>query len=91
MDRSPTPPARRAIGPRRRPPDRYPAPGARTLLAQAVEAEVAAYLQARSHLRDEAGRRQVVRNGYLPERTVLTGVGPVEVQQPRVRDRRPPE
>lgn len=63
--------------------------GARTLLAQAVEAEVAAYLQARSDLVDEAGRRLVVRNGHLPERTVLTGVGPVEVQQPRVRDRRP--
>lgn len=65
--------------------------GARSLLAQAVEAEVAAYLEARIHLVDEAGRRQVVRNGYLPERTILTGVGPVEVQQPRVRDRRPAE
>ena len=63
--------------------------GARTLLAQAIEAEVTAYLQERSHLRDESGRRQVVRNGYLPERTILTGLGPVEVQQPRVRDRRP--
>lgn len=65
--------------------------GARALLAQAVEAEVADYLQERSHLKDEAGRRQVVRNGYLPERTVLTGIGPVEVEQPRVRDRRPPD
>jgi transposase-like protein len=65
--------------------------GARTLLAQAVEAEVAAYVEARAHLKDEAGRRQVVRNGHLPERTILTGVGPVEVQQPRVRDRRPAE
>ena len=63
--------------------------GARTLLAQAIEAEVADYLQARAHLRDEAGRRQVVRNGHLPGRTILTGVGPVEVEQPRVRDRRP--
>ncbi|MFO0893318.1 MAG: IS256 family transposase [Isosphaeraceae bacterium] len=65
--------------------------GARTLLAQAIEAEVAAYLQDRAHLKDQAGRRQVVRNGYLPERTVLTGIGPVEVKQPRVRDRRPAE
>ena len=63
--------------------------GARTLLAQAVEAEVAAYLQDRSHLKDEVGRRQVVRNGHLPERAILTGIGPVEVNQPRVRDRRP--
>jgi transposase-like protein len=63
--------------------------GARTLLAQAIEAEVAAYLQERAHLVDGAGRQQVVRNGHLPERTILTGVGPVEVKQPRVRDRRP--
>jgi transposase-like protein len=63
--------------------------GARTLLAQAIEAEVAAYLQDRAHLTDQAGHQQVVRNGFLPERTVLTGIGPVEVKQPRVRDRRP--
>jgi putative transposase len=63
--------------------------GATQLLAQAVQAEVAAYLDARSDVRDEAGRRQVVRNGRLPRRTILTGVGPVEVQQPRVQDRRP--
>jgi putative transposase len=63
--------------------------GARTLLAQAIEAEVATYLWERAHLKDEAGRQLVVRNGYLPERAILTGVGPVEVQQPRVRDRRP--
>jgi transposase-like protein len=65
--------------------------GATQLLAQAVQAEVAAYLDSRSHLRDEAGRQQVVRNGSLPQRTVLTGIGPVEVKQPRVQDRRPPE
>lgn len=63
--------------------------GARALLAQAIEAELAAYLEARAHLKDQAGRQQVVRNGHLPERTVLTGLGPVEVRQPRVRDRRP--
>jgi putative transposase len=63
--------------------------GARQMLAQAIEAEVAAYLDARCELRDEAGRQQVVRNGRLPRRTILTGVGPVEVQQPRVQDRRP--
>ncbi len=63
--------------------------GAAQLLAQAIQAEVAAYLEARSHLRDEAGRQQVVRNGSLPQRTILTGLGPVEVKQPRVQDRRP--
>jgi putative transposase len=65
--------------------------GATQMLAQAIQAEVAAYLESRSHLRDEAGRQQVVRNGSLPQRTLLTGIGPVEVKQPRVQDRRPPE
>jgi putative transposase len=63
--------------------------GARRMLAQAVEAEAAAWIRAHAHLKDEAGRQQVVRNGHLPERTIQTGIGPVEVQQPRVRDRRP--
>src|SRR5262245_63524425 len=63
--------------------------GATQLLAQAIQAEVAAYLEARAHLRDEAGRQQVVRNGSLPQRTILTGLGPVAVKQPRVQDRRP--
>jgi putative transposase len=63
--------------------------GARQMLAHAIEAEVAAYLDARSALRDEAGRQQVVRNGYLPQRAILTGLGAVEVKQPRVHDRRP--
>jgi putative transposase len=63
--------------------------GARRLLAQAVEAEVAAWIDDHAHLRDDRGRRQVVRNGHLPERSIQTGIGAVEVQQPRVRDRRP--
>jgi len=62
--------------------------GARRLLAEAVEAEVAARIEAHAHLKDEAGRRQVVRNGYLPERAIQTGLGEVEVRQPRVHDRR---
>jgi putative transposase len=62
--------------------------GSQRLLAQAIHAEVDAYLAARGHLRDEAGRQQVVRNGYLPERTITTGIGPIEVKQPRVHDRR---
>jgi putative transposase len=65
--------------------------GATQLLAQAIQAEVAAYLASRSHLRDAAGRQQVVRNGSLPQRTIFTGIGPVEVKQPRVQDRRPPQ
>ena len=48
--------------------------GARALLTQAVEAEV-------------AGRQRLVRDGHLPEREIVTGIGPVAVRCPRVRDR----
>ena len=61
--------------------------GARKLLTQAVEAEAALFLESYAVLVDDAGRRRVVRNGYLPERAIQTGVGPVRVRQPRVRDR----
>jgi putative transposase len=65
--------------------------GARRLLAQAIEAEVAAWIVDHAHITDEAGRRQVVRNGHHPERTIQTGLGDVEVRQPKVHDRRPPD
>jgi transposase-like protein len=61
--------------------------GARTLLAQAVEAEVADFLAKHVGLRTEDGRQRLVRHGHLPEREVMTGIGPVAVRQPRVRDR----
>jgi putative transposase len=64
--------------------------GARRLLAQAIEAEVAAWIDDHAHLTDRAGRRQVVRNGHLPGRTIQTGLGGIEAKQPRVHDRRPP-
>jgi transposase-like protein len=63
--------------------------GAWKMLAHAIEAEVAAWIDAHTHLKDSAGHQQVVRNGHLPERTIQTGIGPIEVKQPRVRDRRP--
>lgn len=63
--------------------------GAQEMLAAAMEAEVDEYLAEREHLRDENGRRQVVRNGRLPKRKLTTGVGPIEIEQPRVRDNRP--
>jgi putative transposase len=63
--------------------------GAQRLLADAVEAEVADWLEARAHLKDGQGRQQVVRNGRLPARSIITALGPLEVAQPRVRDRRP--
>ena len=61
--------------------------GARTLLAQAIEAEVAEFLAGHAEPRDAAGRARVVRNGHLPARTVQTGIGAVPVRVPRVRDR----
>ena len=63
--------------------------GARRLLADAVEAEVEAFVEGQTDLLDDDGRRRVVRHGHLPERSVQTGIGPVAVRRPRVRDRRP--
>lgn len=61
--------------------------GARQIIAQAVEAELAEFLGQYQDLKDDQGRQAVVRNGYLPERTITTGVGEVEIQLPKVRDR----
>ena len=61
--------------------------GARSLLARAVEAEVAAFLDGHSEARTEEGRRRLVRHGHPPEREIMTGIGPVAVRAPRVRDR----
>jgi transposase-like protein len=63
--------------------------GARQLLAQAIEAEVDVHIAAHAHLRDDGGRRRVVRHGDLPERMVQTGIGAVAVRTPRARDRHP--
>ncbi len=62
--------------------------GAQRLLAQAIDAEVADWIDRHVEALDDGGRRQVVRNGRHPTRTIMTGVGPVEVTQPRVHDRR---
>src|SRR5260370_34010607 len=69
--------------------DRLVREGARRMLQAALETEVDAFLELHGNRRDEDGRRLVVRNGRLPERTILTGAGPLEVNQPRVRDRGP--
>ena len=61
--------------------------GARQLLLQAVEAELEAFLENYRGLLDFQGRRAVVRNGYLPPRKIMTGLGPVEIRVPRTRDR----
>ena len=61
--------------------------GARDLIAKAVEAELATFLAQYANTTLEDGRQAVVRNGYLPERTVQTGIGDVTVKVPKVRDR----
>jgi transposase-like protein len=62
--------------------------GARQMLATALRAEVAAYIDAHREVVDEQGRRLVVRNGYHAEREVATTAGAVPVRQPRVNDKR---
>ena len=65
--------------------------GARRLLAQAIEAEAEAFLAAMAERRLGDGRARFVRHGHGPERTIQTGIGPVEVQRVKVRDRAPAE
>jgi putative transposase len=62
--------------------------GARRALQKAIEDEVADYLNAHRQCLDDGGHRMVVRNGHKPTRTILSGLGPIEVKQPRVDDRR---
>ncbi len=61
--------------------------GARQLLEQAIEAEVATFLAASKDLKLADGRDRLVRHGHGPERVIQTGIGPVEVQRVKVRDR----
>jgi putative transposase len=61
--------------------------GARALLAQAVEAEVSSLLSCHADKLTDDGRRRLVRHGHLPEREIMTGIGPIAVRCPRVRDR----
>jgi putative transposase len=63
--------------------------GARKLLAEALEAEIDLLINQYRHLNDEQGRRRIVRNGYHNERQIQSGVGPVPVKAPRIRDREP--
>jgi transposase-like protein len=61
--------------------------GARALLAQALEAEVSSLLSCHADKLTDNGRRRLVRHGHLPAREIMTGIGPVAVHCPRVRDR----
>ena len=62
--------------------------GAQRLLRQAIDTEVTDWIERHAGLTDDRDRQQVVRNGHHPARTLVTGVGPVEVKQPRILDRR---
>jgi len=62
--------------------------GVRRMLQEALENEVTEYLARTTELRTREGRQAIVRNGHLPERDILTGAGPVRIQQGRVRDQR---
>jgi putative transposase len=61
--------------------------GAGRMLGQAIEAEVEAFLAAHAGLVDQQGRCRLVRNGHAPERRLQTGIGPLEVRRPKLRDR----
>lgn len=64
-----------------------PREGVQQMVARAIEAEVAEFLERYRLDRDQAGRARMVRNGYLPARMIQTGVGGVGIKAPRVRDR----
>jgi len=65
--------------------------GAQQMLATAIDSEVAEWVDSHAHLTDDAGHRQVVRNGYHGKRKITTGLGQLEIEQPHVHDRRNPE
>ena len=59
--------------------------GARKLCQSVLEEEAQNYVDDMAHIVDEMGRKRMKRNGYSPERQILTGIGPIDVRQPRVR------
>lgn len=63
--------------------------GARRLLTEALKTEIELFMSQYQGLTDPAGRQRLVRNGHMPEREIQTGIGPVPVKAPRLRDRHP--
>ena len=61
--------------------------GAQELISKAVQAELNHFLDQYQDVVDDQGRKSVVRNGYQPERKLMTGVGPVDIQVPKTRDK----
>ena len=62
--------------------------GARKMLQVALESEVEEYVRTHQNHRDEKGHQLVVKNGSMPEREIITGMGPIRIKQPRVDDRK---
>jgi transposase-like protein len=63
--------------------------GARRLISAALEAEIETFLKQYKQIADDQGGQRIVRNGYLPQREIQTGIGQVPVKVPRIRDRHP--
>ena len=61
--------------------------GAQKMLQLALENEVEEFIQKHSSLKSENGNKVVTKNGYMPEREILTGMGPLAIKQPRIDDR----
>ena len=61
--------------------------GARKMLQAAIENEVIEFVESHKNITNEKGHRVIVRNGYLPQRNIQTGIGDISIQQPRVRDK----
>lgn len=61
--------------------------GAQKLLRQAIECKVDEYIKLYANVKGEDNKRLVVRNGYLPQRVIQSGIGPIEIRQARVKDR----
>ena len=64
-----------------------PREGVRRMLTQVIEAEVETFLATHAGRMDQQGRRRLVRNGHAPGRRIQTGIGPLEVCRPKLRDR----
>jgi len=62
--------------------------GAKEMLARAMELEVAEFVEKNKEKTGEDGHRLVVRNGYMEEREIITGIGPIGIKQPRIDDRK---
>jgi putative transposase len=61
--------------------------GARELITKAVHSELTEFLSQYQGMTDTEERPRVVRNGYLPQREIMTGIGPVDIKVSKTRDR----